>query len=147
MSAPRITVADVAAYILAKHGQMTAMKLQKLVYYSQAWSLVWDDRPLFHEQIEAWANGPVCPDLYAMHRGQYVVNQLPQGNASALDDTAKETIDAILRDMGDMTAHQLSTQTHAEAPWIDARHGMDHSERGNRLITHGSMADYYGNLG
>lgn len=47
------TVHDVAAYILAKHGPMTAMKLEKLVYYSQAWSLVWDDKPLFRSKIEA----------------------------------------------------------------------------------------------
>ncbi|WP_307850044.1 MULTISPECIES: type II toxin-antitoxin system antitoxin SocA domain-containing protein [unclassified Saccharopolyspora] len=42
---------------------MTAMKLQKLVYYSQAWHLVWDERPLFDEPVQAWANGPVVPDL------------------------------------------------------------------------------------
>jgi hypothetical protein len=35
---------DVAAYILSRQGRMTAMKLQKLVYYSQAWSVVWDER-------------------------------------------------------------------------------------------------------
>lgn len=40
-------VLDVAAYVLAKRGPMTAMKLQKLVYYSQAWHLVWDEEPLF----------------------------------------------------------------------------------------------------
>ena len=39
---PQIQVFDVAAYILEKIGSMTTMKLQKLVYYSQAWSLVWD---------------------------------------------------------------------------------------------------------
>jgi|SRR6516225_8231636 hypothetical protein len=64
------TVFDVAAYILGKKGEMTAWKLQKLVYYSQAWSLVWDLRPLFAERIEAWPNGPVCPDLYRVHAGQ-----------------------------------------------------------------------------
>jgi uncharacterized phage-associated protein len=56
---------DVAAYILSRQGRMTAMKLQKLVYYSQAWSVVWDERPLFPEKIEAWANGPVVRDLPA----------------------------------------------------------------------------------
>ena len=35
------SVYDVAAYILEKQGAMTTWKLQKLVYYSQAWSLVW----------------------------------------------------------------------------------------------------------
>jgi len=62
-------VFDVARYILKHTGPVTAWKLQKLVYYSQAWSLVWDVRPLFPERIEAWANGPVCPELYAQHRG------------------------------------------------------------------------------
>ena len=41
------TVHDVAAYILMRRGQMTAMKLQKLVYYSQAWGLVWMKRQCF----------------------------------------------------------------------------------------------------
>ena len=40
-------------YILEKKGRMTTMKLQKLIYYAQAWSLVWDERPLFDEKIEA----------------------------------------------------------------------------------------------
>ena len=46
-------VFDVAACILKQKGPMTAMKLQKLLYYSQAWSLVWDEKPLFPERIEA----------------------------------------------------------------------------------------------
>ena len=52
-------VHDVAAMILNEQGAMTAMKLQKLVYYCQAWHLVWDEECLFPERIEAWANGPV----------------------------------------------------------------------------------------
>ncbi len=61
-------VADVAAYILEKCGPMTAMKLQKLVYYSQAWHLVWTEKPLFDNRIEAWANGPVVWELYDLPR-------------------------------------------------------------------------------
>ena len=41
------TVHDVAAFILERLGSMTAMKLQKLCYYSHAWHLVWEERPLF----------------------------------------------------------------------------------------------------
>ncbi len=48
------SVQDVAAYIIERHGRMSSMKLQKLVYYSQAWHLVWDDEPLFPERIQAW---------------------------------------------------------------------------------------------
>jgi uncharacterized phage-associated protein len=71
-------VFDVAGYILQQKGQVTTWKLQKLVYYSQAWSLVWDERPLFQERIEAWANGPVCPDLYQVHRGAFVSRERPE---------------------------------------------------------------------
>jgi uncharacterized phage-associated protein len=88
------TVFDVAACILTKRGGMTAWKLQKLIYYSQAWSLVWDERPLFNERIEAWANGPVCPDLYAAHRGAFMVTQIDRGDPSRLGGDAIETIDA-----------------------------------------------------
>ena len=66
---------DVAAYILREQGKMPAMKLQKLVYYSQAWSLVWDDKSLFRDRIEAWANGPVIRNLYKAHRGQFLVSK------------------------------------------------------------------------
>ncbi len=48
------SVFDVARYILHVKGQMSTMKLQKLCYYAQAWSLVWDDRPLFNEEFRAW---------------------------------------------------------------------------------------------
>ncbi|MCC6923464.1 MAG: DUF4065 domain-containing protein [Nitrosomonas sp.] len=73
---------DVADYILVKQGAISAMKLQKLIYYSQAWSLVWDDEPLFNNKIEAWANGPVVRDLYEKHRGKPGRMRRPQGGAS-----------------------------------------------------------------
>src|SRR5260221_11586367 len=64
----KVSVFDVAAYIIKKMGPVSAMKLHKLIYYCQAWSLVWDERPLFQEKIEAWANGPVIRDLFVFHR-------------------------------------------------------------------------------
>src|SRR5665213_2316970 len=58
------SVDDVAAAILKRTGAIDTFKLQKLVYYCQAWHLVWDGVPLFKARIEAWANGPVVPKLY-----------------------------------------------------------------------------------
>lgn len=139
-------VFDVAAYILKKKKALTAMKLQKLVYYAQAWSLVWDEKPLFEERIEAWANGPVCPALYAAHAGKFTITQETRGVAKNLTTDEKETIDAILRDYGDKPASWLSDLTHREAPWQDARKGIPDGERSHRPISHGAMADYYGNL-
>jgi len=115
---------DVAAYILTKRGSMTAMKLQKLVYYSQAWSLVWDERPLFPERIEAWANGPVVRDLYDRHRGQFLVTRWTWGSPDALTTDERETVDAVMDFYGDKPALWLSNLTHEEDPWINARHGL-----------------------
>lgn len=140
------SVFDVAQYILKQKGRMTTWKLQKLVYYSQAWSLVWDERPLFPEPIEAWANGPVCPALYKAHRGAFDLEGIALGNADLVDATARETIDAVLKLYGDKGSQWLSDLTHAEEPWQIARSGLSDGERGNVEITHGTMADYYGNL-
>ncbi|HEV7503973.1 MAG TPA: type II toxin-antitoxin system antitoxin SocA domain-containing protein [Thermoanaerobaculia bacterium] len=140
------TVHNVAAYILQKQGEMTAMKLQKLVYYSQAWSLVWDEEPLFAERVEAWANGPVVPDLYREHKGQFKVGSWPRGNPEALSAVHRETIDSVLGYYGDKASQWLSDLTHREDPWLDARRGLAPGERGSTEISHAAMAEYYGSL-
>ena len=138
---------DVASYILVKKGTMTAMKLQKLVYYSQAWSLVWDEKPLFRNRIEAWANGPVIPALYTAHRGLFKVScESIQGDAEALIESARETVDAVLKHYGGKSSQWLSELTHAESPWKDARKGLAPGTRGTSEITHAAMMEYYGAL-
>ena len=123
------------------------MKLQKLVYYCQAWSLVWDGRPLFSEPIKAWTNGPVVPSLFERHRGSFLVSfEQVGGDASALDDMARETIDIVLASYGELNAQQLSDLSHAEDPWKRARGGLMLDERGNREIMLDSMEEYYSSL-
>jgi len=136
-------VYDVAQYILEKLGPMTAWKLQKLVYYSQAWSLVWDERPLFPERIEAWANGPVAPALYNRHRGQFIVRKIDIVMSKQIDRDGEETIDAVLNYYGDKQSQWLSDLTHAEAPWRDARGDLPSGAPCNNEITHEAMAAYY----
>jgi len=139
-------VHDVAAFILKHSGSMTAMKLQKLVYYSQAWGLVWDEEPLFPERVEAWANGPVVRELYDVHRGQFRVSAHKLGNPDALTDEESNTVRSVLSFYGKLASQQLSDLTHREVPWRDARVGLEPGERGNREITHESMAEYYSSL-
>lgn len=143
---PQIRVFDVAAYILEKMEPMTTMKLQKLVYYSQAWSLVWDEQPLFEEDIEAWANGPVVRELFDYHRGMYEISAMPIGNPRLLNQEQQETVDAILDYYGDKPAQWLIELTHIEDPWKQARKGLPKLERGNRVIPLDTMADYYSSL-
>lgn len=142
-------VFDVARYILKSRGPMSTMKLQKLCYYTQAWSLVWDDEPLFFENFEAWANGPVCPELFDLHRGRFKVSETDvpsakcEGNITA---NQKDTIDIVLAHYGDKDAQWLSTLTHMEEPWKIARAGLPSGVRCNNIITQESMAMYYGGL-
>lgn len=139
-------VNDVAAYICEVRGTMTAMTLEKLAYYSQAWSLVWDERPLFDARIEAWANGPVIPELYNKHRGVYSIDKWVDGDSSNLDEKAKETVEAVVDHYGNKTAQELSERTHLEAPWINARKGLPDVERGSEEITNAAMHEYYSGL-
>lgn len=138
-----VTAQDVAAYILKQSGEMTAMKLQKLVYYSQAWSLVWDEKPLFRDRIEAWANGPVIPALYREHKGQFKVKRWPCGDPAKLSASQRETIDSVLEYYGDKPSQWLSDLTHLEQPWLEARKGLAPGDAGTREITHAAMAEYY----
>ena len=143
-----VRACDVAAYILEKQGPVTHLKLQKLVYYAQAWSLVWDEEPLFRDRIEAWVGGPVVPSLYADLRQTFSVStsSLSRGDSSKLSTSQKETVDAILRDYGRRPAQWLSDLTHSERPWVQARRGLAPGDRGNHEITHAEMAWYYGSL-
>lgn len=140
------TADDVAAYILQNRGPMTAMKMQKLVYYSQAWHLVWAEQPLFDEQIQAWANGPVVYDLYRKHRGNFRVSTWEHGDTSNLTQSEQSTIDIVLDFYGDKDAHWLSELTHREAPWRNARAGLSETDRSSREITPDSMFEYYDGL-
>lgn len=140
------TVEDVAAYILENRGLMTAMKLQTLVYYSQAWSLVWDEEPLFDQRIEAWSFSPVVPALYEIHRGCFKVSEVPGGNSANLSSGQADTIDKVLEYYGDKSSHWLSELAHQEAPWQQARKGLKPGERGSREITLSAMVEYYSSL-
>lgn len=136
-------VFDVAAYILERQGRMTTMKLQKLCYYSQAWHLTWTGNSLFPNRIEAWANGPVVPDLYRQHRGEFSIDHLPVGDSSNITADERESIDAVLKAYGDMQPYELIDQTHSEAPWRDARGDVADGARCTNQITNEAMYNFY----
>ena len=140
------SVDDVAAAILERTGRIDTFKLQKLVYYSQAWHLVWAEEPLFTEPVETWAGGPVVRTLYEHHRGQYSVSSWPWGDARRLTPEQQETVDVVVDAYGKLSGRQLSQLTHREAPWRVARGDLGPGERGNRVIEPAAMQDYYSAL-
>ena len=139
-----VDVQDVAMYILQKLGRVTAMKLEKLIYYCQAWCLVLSEKPLFQARIEAWVNGPVVPELFKRHRRSYYVEMKQlHGDAGNIDGKNIKIIDAVLSEYGNMSAEELVKLSHGEVPWMDARIGLLPDENCHRVISWSSMADYY----
>lgn len=138
-------VNNAARYILErKGGHMSTMKLQKLVYYAQAWSLVWDEKPLFDSPIEAWANGPIIPDLYNQHRGLFTatIDTFPEDSEKLTEDE-KETIDVVLGAYGHLNGQQLSDLSHSERPWREARKGVEDGASSTNEVSKEVMQEFY----
>ena len=142
------SIFDAARYILEQRGRMSTMKLHKLLYYAQAWSLAWDEVPLFGEDFEAWVNGPVCKILYKKYKGRFDLypEDVTLGDSSKLSEDQKEVIDLVLGHYGSYDAQFLSQLTHIEAPWKDARAGYAPREKCHIIIHKDSMARYYSGL-
>ena len=137
-----VSAHDVTGYILDGR-TMTGLKLQKLLYYCQAWSLVWDGEPLFEEAIEAWSNGPVVPEVYC---GLFEVGApWPGGHPDRLSYTQRETVDRVLGRYGPKPSGLLREMTRHEKPWLEAR-AKDIRGRRGAEIPLASLAEYYGSL-
>lgn len=142
VAAAPASVLDVAEFILEEIGPLTGWKLQKLVYYAQAWSLAWDGVPLFNERIEAWENGPVAPDLWNVHRGRYEVTKV-RGSPARLSEDARATVRAVIGLYGKHEGEWLADLTHREAPWADVRGDLGPRDSCRSEITQAAMRTYY----
>lgn len=141
-----LSIFDVAASILENTGYVSTMKLQKLAYYSQAYSLVNDHCPLFEEGFQAWVNGPVCPELFGIHRHRYVIG--PEelrgyGDASLLSNHEKALVQHVCSVFSDYDGNELSVLTHKELPWRLAREDCSQADRCSRYISNDSIYSYY----
>lgn len=126
---------------------LTNKKLQKLLYYSQAWSLVLREKSLFDEQIEAWTHGPVVPSIYHHYKGfGFGFIQDKDKNPfviSVLSKEIREHLDEVWRVYGKYDADYLEALTHSENPWIQARSFLDDQKNSNAIISNESMKAFY----
>jgi uncharacterized phage-associated protein len=130
---------------------ITNLKLQKLVYYSQAWSLALLGKELIAEDFQAWVHGPVLPALYAEYKefGWKPIyrEELNGVSAQQILDRLHEDFRNVLLDVEHehfgMTAYALETQTHNEDPWIISRQGIADDAPCDFIIPKKMMQDYY----
>jgi uncharacterized phage-associated protein len=137
------SVHDVAAAVLSRLGEVTTWKLQKLVYYSQAWYLVRYGEPLFTDVIEAWREGPVIRELFNHHRKRSRVVEWPKGDEARLSGSQLEVIDEVVKEYGGFSAETLSLITHSEAPWLIAREMTPSDSPSSNVIDRKIISSFY----
>ena len=136
-----------ANYILKHYGPMSHLKLQKLLFYCDAYCLAFFGRELVADKFEAWVHGPVSPALYDKFKCFSFSSIKLAGDYTpriASDDI--ELIESVWETYGDHTGNALEALTHSEPPWIEARAGYAPNERCNVPISLESMKRYYASI-
>ncbi|NEP14829.1 MAG: DUF4065 domain-containing protein [Symploca sp. SIO2C1] len=126
----------VKAYNQGMEAEMTNMKVQKLLYYSQSLHLALYDEPLFEEEIQAWRYGPVCPRAYRYY-SEFEAEQLPVPDQKLLlqiPHDQKTLLEEVWEYFGGYHAYLLSDMTHVEFPWKKARKGLPSEARSTEPI-------------
>lgn len=150
-------VLTIARYIVnysnkIKH-RISNLKLQKLLYFVQAYFLVNKNTNCFHEDIEAWSFGPVVPEAYREFK-EFGSGYIPQVETyyeyqgitvesktfdeNVIDEIDRKTLNYIVDQFKDYSAAGLVDLTHAQKPWRDAYVPMQ-----NNIITPESMKRYF----
>lgn len=148
------TVNDVADYIIVKLDEakigLNFLKLQKLTYYVQAWSLALTNAPLFNGRFQAWVHGPVNRQLYDRFSCTHTMYDLlgptdvrSMFDLEAIPKEARLHVDEILDAYALFSGPQLESMTHDEEPWRSARGSLKSSERCENEIDEALMASFY----
>jgi uncharacterized phage-associated protein len=119
------------------------LKLQKLVYYAQAWHLAIHEIALFEEDFEAWIHGPVIPVLYQKYK-QFSWHPIDETASLNLSENVKIFLDDVSAEYFACDAYELEQMTHIEDPWKKARVNLLPDVPSNEVIQKEWMKEYYG---
>lgn len=148
----KFTPIDVATWFLNRQDleagdPITHLKLQKLVYYAQAWCLAVLNEPLFDEDLEAWAHGPVARSLYDTYSGtKWNPIEPPGGDEAPFSEEQVDVLQEVAEAYGRYASKRLEAMTHNEEPWLEARGNLPPEERSNAKISKETMARFYSDL-
>ncbi|MCT7952860.1 DUF4065 domain-containing protein [Ancylothrix sp. C2] len=137
-------VADYIIRFCHEHGVLvTNLHLQKLVYYVQAWYLAYYEKPLFDEDFQSWASGPVQPELYERFK-HYTWNPISEHpDKVEFTKEIEDHILEVLEDYGRYNAFYLERMCHDEDPWRKAHQGFSVDENSPKVISKKTMQRYY----
>lgn len=147
---PSNNLQRVADFFLAKAQEdkkpISNKKLQKLVYYAQAWNLVINNATLYNDPIEAWVHGPAVRSLYAHYKkyGFMFITEKPK--QPIFDVASKLILEEVWTAYGKFDADYLEELSHSETPWLVARGSLDINDTSSAIIDTGIMKTYYSGL-
>lgn len=121
---------------LKKYGcNMSEMKMHKMMYFSQRESLIVNDNPLFDSEFEAWRYSPVLTDV----RAQYSLGLLFKKESEELSADDKKLVSDVYERYSRFSAWDLSTLSHSELSWKQAREGLRPEENCNKKMSLSAM--------
>src|SRR5687767_6054845 len=128
---------DIANWFITKaneNGEITHLKVQKLMYYAEAWVQVLLDKELFNEKIQAWAHGPVVPEVFSKFK-EYSWNPISsQEKCIELESDIEQILIDVFDTYANIPAKNLEQMTHLETPWIEARGNLPAEARCDNII-------------
>lgn len=136
-------VADYFIWLANETGSFISnLKLQKLVYYSQAWHIALENKPLFAEDFQAWVHGPVIPSLYQKYKS-FGWQPISQESTPELPKSVLQFLDEVAEEYFACDAYELEQMTHAEDPWQWARGDFPPDGSSSEVIKKEWMKEYY----
>lgn len=139
---------DVANWFISQFDKdsgdvITHLKVQKLLYFSEAWCQVLLNKELFSENMEAWAHGPVVREVFNHFRDS---NWSPLNATEEVIEFDEDTQDILLQVLdayADVSAKTLENLTHQDHPWKESREGLSPEARCSNVIDKNSIKNYF----
>lgn len=155
----QIDVIKLADYILSQLGEMSHLKLQKLIYMVEGYHLAYfGGESLVGEKFQAWTHGPVCRKVfdilkdtsilygdvrYEQADGEIAPKEILKQNLSS---EQMELIDEVLSMYAHESGISLEGITHKQFPWLNARNGLPYYAKCENIISTEDMRQYFETL-
>ncbi len=126
---------------------MTQIKLQRLVYFAQAWSLGTFNAPLFEEDFQAWSFGPILPSLneiYSEH-GRIVATIPVPGTVIDMPEDKVEFIQSVWEQYGYLRDDELEESSKDDV-WRNSRGGMKRTDKSDNIMPKEEIREYYAEI-
>lgn len=151
----RIDSDHLVNYILVKGGAMSHLKIQKILFYIQAYHLAYFDEPIIDDEFQAWVHGPVSRKIYNSAKDLSILHtelkfvlddgETPPENIvnETLNSSQIELVNDVIDELKGLSGLQLENMTHSEDPWIYARRGYEPGQRCEVIIQKEMIRDFY----